>query len=494
MSYYYEDDDEPDLDELKADLFAVETELCRKNLKAFIYRAWPLVEAVPLVWNWHLDLICAELTAVTRGETEHLLINVPPGTMKSLLCSVFWPAWEWATNPSLKYFAASYSQDLATRDTMKMRDIIESDWYRQAFGIKLRAEQAQKTWFINTEGGWRIASSVGGRGTGEHPDRRIIDDPHSAAQAKSDVERKAALEWYDQTISTRGVTRGVREVVIMQRLHEEDLSGHLLEKGGWRHVMLPMRFEKARACIGDPRTEEGELLWPELFPEGRVKTLEKSLGEYGTAGQLQQRPAPPGGGLFKRDWFKVVDLSKLEPDGEFMRRLMAARRTRAWDVAGTAGGTGARTAGVKLADLGPSARPRFIVEHVMKNRWSAFEVDQRIKGCAIVDGPGCRIREEQEGGSAGKAVIATRKRDLAGWDYDGVPATGDKETRANAFRVQAEGGDVVLAKGDWNEEFLAEAEVFPNGRTKDQIDAAAHAFNDLLTGRRPMRVVPVAWG
>lgn len=444
---------------------------------------WPVVESGPLSWNWHLDLICAELMAVTRGETEHLLLNVPPGTMKSLLVSVFWPAWEWTINPALKYFAASYGQDLATRDTMKMHDIVSSPWYSKAYGIKFRADQDQKTWFINTAGGWRLASSVGGRGTGEHPDRRIIDDPHSAAQAKSDAERQAAIDWYDQTISTRGVTKGVREVVVMQRLHELDLSGHLLEKGGWRHVMLPMRFEKKRASLGDPRTEEGELLWPSLFPEVKVKKLELDLGEYGTAGQLQQRPAPPGGGLFKRDWFKVVEAAPAQ-----------ARRCRAWDIAGTEGGSGARTAGVRVADAGISVRPRFYIEHIMAGRWSAYEVDQRVRGGAIADGPSCRIREEQEGGSAGLAVIATRKRQLAGWDYDGVVATGDKETRANAFRVQAEAGEVVLVRGDWNEMFLEEASVFPNGRTKDMVDASAHAFNSLLTGARPVQQRKVSWG
>jgi predicted phage terminase large subunit-like protein len=413
--------------------------------------------------------------------------------MKSLLVSVLWPAWEWTRDPSLKYFAASYGQDLATRDTMKMRDIVSSDWYRQNFGVRFRADQEQKTWYINLAGGWRVASSVGGRGTGEHPDRRIIDDPHSAAQARSDVERQAALDWYDQTISTRGVTKNVREVVVMQRLHEQDLSGHLLEKGGWRHVMLPMRFEKDRACVGDPRTEDGQLLWPSLFPEAKVAGLELSLGEYGMAGQLQQRPAPIGGGLFKEEWFKVVDLD-LPANDEFVRKLRTARKCRAWDVAGTEGGRGARTAGVRLADLGPDSRPRFVIESVVKGRWGAFEVDQAIHGIAASDGQRVRIREEQEGGSAGKAVIAARARALSGWDYRGVSASGDKETRANQFRTQAEAGEVALVKAAWNAEFIGEATVFPNGRTKDQIDAAAHAFNELMTGAASARVGKVKWG
>lgn len=487
--------DDEELDELRSEIAMIEAELCRKDLKTFVQTAWHIVEGGnTLSWNWHLDLLCRELMALSRGEGAKLLVNVPPGTMKSLLISVFWPAWEWTRDPSLKYFCASYGQDLATRDTMKMRDIVSSDWYRHTFDVKFRADQEQKTWFINTAGGWRVASSVGGRGTGEHPDRRIIDDPHSAEQARSDVERQRAIDWYDQTISTRGVTKNVREVVVMQRLHEQDLSGHLLEKGGWRHIMLPMKFEKDRACVGDPRAEEGDLLWPELFPKEKVAALELSLGEYGTAGQLQQRPAPLGGGLFKEEWFRIVDLTGMDETAELMRRLKTARKCRAWDVAGTVGGTGARTAGVKVADLGPDVRPRFYIESVVKDRWGAYEVDQAIHALAASDGRKVRIREEQEGGSAGKAVIAARARSLSGWDYRGVTATGDKETRANQLRTQAEAGEVALVKAAWNADFIAEATVFPNGRTKDQIDAAAHAFNELMTGAAAARVGKVKWG
>ena len=471
------------IDDDLVELEQVEAEMARRSFPTFVRDAWSVLETVPMSWNWHLDVLCDDLTAITKGEsTEDELINVPPGTMKSLLVSVFWPAWEWTSFPGLKYLCASYSADLSTRDTMKMRQLLQSDWYVRRFGISLRGDQATKTWFINSEGGWRFATSTDGRGTGEHPDRIIIDDPHSAKQAKSQIERKAAIDWFDQTISARGVTRGVRKVVIMQRLHEEDLSGHLLQLGGWRHRMFPMRFEPDRKDVDplDRRTEKGELLWPALFPEEKVKKLERDLAEYGTAGQLQQRPAPLGGGLFKRDWFQFVEAKDVPRE---------ARRCRGWDTAATQG-AGDYTVGVKIA----WADGLFYVEHVSRGQWSPKVVDEKMLTHARADGRAVRVREEQEPGASGKTVVAKRARDLAGFDYEPVQVTGDKETRARPFRSQCEAGNVRLVRASWNEDFLQELEVFPNGSHDDQVDAAGCAFNDLTIGPRPVRFARALWG
>lgn len=471
--------------ERAAELERLEGEQCRRSLKVFVQCAWRIIEpGQELKWNWHLDALCRVLTDVTNGKRRKVLINVPPGTMKSLLVSVLWPAWEWTRKPERRYLCASYVADLATRDTMKMRDIITSPWYQYLFGVKLRGDQAVKTWFMNTSSGWRIATSTDGKGTGEHPDVIIIDDPHSAKQAKSDVERKAAVDWFDQTLSTRGVGRGVSIVVIMQRLHEDDLTGHLLALGGWDHIMYPMRFEPDRADVTDPRKIEGELLWPELFPEEKVRDLERDLNQYGTAGQLQQRPAPLGGGLFKRSSFKMVNASDVPKKGT---------QTRAWDVAATEG-AGCYTVGLKMRDAGESSVPRFFIEDIDRGQWGPHDVDRRIASCALLDGRSCRIREEQEGGSAGKTVVAARARMLAGFDYRPMAPTGDKEVRANPLRSAVESGNVAVVRAPWNEAFFRELEAFPNGTYLDQCDAAAHAFNDLTTGARPLRIGKLRWG
>ncbi len=263
-----------------------------------------------------------------------LLINVPPGCMKSYLVSVFWPAWEWATNGGLRVFTASFGAPLSIRDNRRMRDIVTSDWYRRQYHVELREDQNQKHRYDTTAQGWRIASSVGGIGMGEHPDRIIIDDPHNPRQAESDVERQAAIQWFDLTIGTRGVSRAVKLVVIMQRLHERDLSGHILERADaadWTHLCLPMRYEAGRqptTVIGwtDPRHEVGALLWPALFNDEKLAGIEAGMDAYARAGQLQQSPAPPGGALFQRQWFDIVGARPTQVDA----------RCRFWDCAATA--------------------------------------------------------------------------------------------------------------------------------------------------------------
>lgn len=453
----------------------VGAERARRSLRAFVRKAWPLIEPeTPFVANWHLDAICDHLEAVTKGEITRLLINIPPGCAKSLLVA-FWAAWEWATAPSLRHFTASYSDSLTIRDLLRVRDIVTSSWYRRHFpAVALRSDQNQKTRMDTTAGGWRIATSVGGRGTGEHPDRIIIDDPHSATQAESTAARVESLHWFDRTISTRGVTRGARMVVIMQRLHQEDLSGHLLKRDGWTHLCLPMRFEPDRMPVTpigwrDPRATPGGLLWPALFTIDRLAQLEPTLGSYGVAGQMQQRPVPAGGAIFKREWFSIVDAPPAH-----------AARVRAWDAAGTEGG-GDYTVGARLSrdDAGI-----FYVEHVIRGQWSAGQVDAIVKQTAGTDTTACRIREEQEPGSSGKAVIAARTLALAGYDYTGQPASGEKSTRWRPFAIQAEAGNVRIVRGDWNEKFLDELTSVPAAAHDDQADAASLAFATLALQHR----------
>ena len=450
-----------------------------QSLTAFTREAWPLVEPyVEYRTNWHIEALAGALERVTAGETKRLVVNISPGSMKSLLISVMWPCWEWARQPHLRYLCASHSDALAIRDNLKVRDIITSDWYRERFPLELADYQREKTRFSTTAGGQRIGTGVGGVATGEHPDRVIIDDPHKEAEARSDVERERALRWFDRTIATRGLIRDVRVVVIMQRLHERDLSGHLLARGGWEHICLPMRFESDRADPIDPRTEEGELMWPEMFPDAVVGQLETDLGPYGTAGQLQQRPAPEGAGLFQREWFEIVDAIPAE-----------AQRCRGWDTAATPGG-GDWTVGVKIAQN----NGHYFIEDVRRGQLSAAAVDSLIAQTTALDGKRCKQREEQEPGSSGKAVIAARSRALAGYDYGGVTTTGAKVVRAGPLRAQAQAGNVKILRAPWTDAYLAELEAFPVGVHDDQIDASSCAFNELTSGPGPLRMVEARWG
>jgi phage terminase large subunit-like protein len=301
-----------------------------RSLAEFCRQAWPIIEpGVPFIDGWHIEVICNHLEAVTRGEIKRLLINIPPRTSKSSVITVMWPCWEWIEKPSQQYLCASYSGVLSIRDNLKARRIIQSAWYRRNWGerVQLSGDQNQKTRFENTAFGHRIATSVGGTATGEGGSRIIIDDPHSATEAQSDVIRESAIDWLRFTMSTRlNTPKHDAIVIVMQRLHEDDASGYVMKQGGYEHVCLPMRYEldekgnRRTTILGDYdiRKTEGQLLLPSRFGEPEVLFLERELGEYGTAGQLQQRPAPAGGGILKTKYLKLWRAADPLPQLDFI--------------------------------------------------------------------------------------------------------------------------------------------------------------------------------
>lgn len=458
----------------------IRASLARDSLKDFIQEAWHLVEPeTNLVWNWHLDVVCDVLEAISRGELKRVIFNVPPGTGKSLIVSVFWNAWEWATSPFLRYLTASYSDANTIRDNRRLRTIVQSEWYKRHFEATLSTEQWAKIRFDTEQKGFRIASSVGGMGTGEHPDRIIIDDPLKAADADSEVQLDLAIQWYNRTISTR-ISRDPAIVIIMQRLHEKDLAGHLLSQGGWHHVCFPMRF--VVDDLTDPRDTRiftgHDLLWPEAWPEEKVRQEELDLGPFGTAGQLQQRPVPEGGGLYKREWFMPVDAL---PAGGDMRLC------RGWDTAATEGG-GDWTVGVKLLEHDSI----LYVADVVRGQLGPAGVDALMQQTALLDGQRCMQREEQEPGAAGKSVIAARAKLMKGLDYRGVSSTGNKVTRAKPFRAQAEAGNVRMLRAPWNKAYLDVMASFPVGIHDDDADATSVAYNSLVE-ETPKPVISATW-
>src|SRR5579862_1529352 len=290
----------------------IDAEMASRGLREFVRQAWPIVEpSTPFVSGWHIDAIIEHLEAVSGGQIRNLLINVPPRHMKSLLVSVFWPAWEWIRWPERRWLYSSYAAQLSIRDSVKCRRLIESPWYQTRWGhiFALTGDQNAKSRFDNNRSGYRLSTSVGGSVTGEGGDRIVCDDPHKVDEVESDTVRKTAIDWWDVAMSTRvNDPKTSAMVIVMQRCHQRDLSGHLLEKGNFEHLCLPAEYEGPGrvTSIGfsDPRTEIGELLWPERFGPKEIADLKISLGSYAAAGQLQQRPSPAGGGIFKRHWFR----------------------------------------------------------------------------------------------------------------------------------------------------------------------------------------------
>lgn len=477
------------------DWLNIERELCARSLAEFVRASWHVLEpGQPYIHGWHVDAICEHLEAVTAGEITRLLINIPPGTMKSTLTSVFWPAWEWGPKglAHTRIIGASHEQGLATRDTLKMRRLVASDWFQERWPTTLMGDQNQKTYYENEHTGFRQACAVASM-TGRRGDRVVWDDPHSVEAALSDAHRDTALRVFQETLPTR-LNNPDRSaiIVVMQRLHESDVSGHILENDlGYEHLCLPMEYEtwepgedgkpvpkvKKPTAIGfvDPRTEEGELLFPERFSREVVDRDKKVMGSAAVAGQFQQRPAPRGGGFF--DWSKlqIVDAAPK------MRAVI-----RYWDKAGTQDG-GAYTAGVKI---GEGADGWFYVLDVVRGQWGAAERERTIRATADLDGGSVAIWIEQEPGSGGKESAEATIRNLAGYTIKSERPTGDKAARAEPFAVQVEAGNVRILRGAWNKDYIDELKSFPVGKYKDQVDASSGAFNKLAVPRAVGLLLP----
>jgi predicted phage terminase large subunit-like protein len=292
-----------------------ESDACERDLATFIRHAWKVLKPEERYkHNWHIDAICDKLMAVSRGEIKRLQIWIPPGTSKSLTVSVFWPAWEWTTNPWLRYFGASYQVGLAGHLAAMSRDLMmgtNDPWYPDRWGHVFKFEHEGEHFFDNDKGGTRLATAPNAAGSGEHGHRIIIDDPINAkaVDATSAVTLNETNSWYDSTVVSRGIGNDHARVIIMQRLHENDLAGHVLEKTHWEILCLPERYEPSHQFVWphDPRQVEGELLWPAHRGEMESDELAAGLTPHRAAGQLQQRPSAKEGDLLQSSWWRFYD-------------------------------------------------------------------------------------------------------------------------------------------------------------------------------------------
>lgn len=316
---------------------AQERDRLEGSLIDFVRAAWPWIDSSEYQDSWAIEALCRHLQAVTEGRIDRLLINLPPRCGKTLVTSVCWPVWAWIrrqrnfrSGPQVRFLCGSYNHTLSLENSNRSRRLITSRWFQERWGsrFKLRQDQNTKSQFDNSEGGSRLATSVGGSLLGLGGDIIVIDDPANTEEVESDAQRETTLQWWREIRSTRlNDPKQSAIVVNMQRLHEDDVSGAILredEDGEWVHLMLPMRHDKARHCITiplsddeeaweDPRSEDGELLWDERFGERQVAALERDLGPYMASGRLQQSPAPKGGGIFKREWWNLWEST----DGKF---------------------------------------------------------------------------------------------------------------------------------------------------------------------------------
>lgn len=456
--------------------------LAETSLHEFIRQAYSSVKpGEKFVDNWHIGAICQHLEYGARTPRYDCTINVPPGSMKSLCGSVFFPCWVWTWWPEASFFFASYSHAFAIRDAARRRLLIRSEWYQERWGSKFSLTKELEDVLTNTRSGQMLTTSVGGQATGIHTHYIVLDDAHNLSEVESDVMRKSVLNWYSQAISTRGLQLGVRRFLLNQRSHEEDLPGYLM-KQGFDALVIPMEYEgpgeQKPTAIGwtDPRKEVGELMWPGLFPAPIVQQIKTGLvTQYRISSQLQQRPVPREGGLFKLKGFITVTPAEVE-------NMHFEAVIRYWDRAYTKDG-GDYSAGVLIGKHRVDHnRYLFYVLHSRRGQWSPHERNQVIVNTAGVDrarwGGRYKVVFEQEG-NAGNETAPILISMLAGFTVEAHKisgASGDKVTRAAPFAAQHEAGHVRYVEGEWLQCLMDELSLFPAGKHDDQVDAAGGAF------------------
>jgi predicted phage terminase large subunit-like protein len=460
----------------QATIDAAERELCSRSLAHFARRAWHVLEpATPLKWGWALDAICEHLEAVSRGEITRLLMNVPPGSMKSLLTGVVWPAWEWGPRgmADKRFLGTAHKQDLAVRDAMKCRRLIQSAWYQARWTVELTSDQNAKTKFENSKTGFREAMAFTSM-TGARGDRVILDDPHSVDDANSKAMLEAGVKTFREALPSRVNNEHSAIVIVMQRLHERDVSAEAISLG-YDHLCIPMRFEAKRppTSIGwvDPRTDPGDLMFPDRFPESQVVELETSLGSYASAGQLQQRPAPAGGGIFRDEWWQYYSaLPQID-----WRAIYAD----------TAQKTGQQNDYSVLECWGRSKSGQAVLIDLIRGKWEAPELLVQARAFwtkhAAMQGVGPLRKLAVEDKVSGTGLIQTLKRE--GLPVIAIQRDRDKVTRAYDAAPLIEAGNVLLPRdAPWLSDFLAEASAFPNAAHDDILDPMMDAVADICQG------------
>ena len=501
--------------DLKKSLLSFSQAECEESLGEFIRQAWHVIEpGQPYTHGWHIDFICAHLEAITDGDTledgspyNRLLINIPPGTMKSLIANVFWPAWEWGPKnmPYLRYVCAAHKvENLSARDSRRMRQLITSEWYHERWGdrVSLAKDQNEKLNFQNSAGGFRIATAITSL-TGIRGDRVIIDDPHSVDSAASEAQRETEVTTFLEAIPTRlnnPISSAI--VVIMQRLHEEDVSGVILEKSlGYDHIMLPMRYDPLRALptkLGyeDPREDDGELLFPERFPKEVVDRDEKAMGPYATAGQFQQEPTPRGGGVIKREWWQLWEGDAFPPVDYIIASIDTAYTTKSendpsamtiWGVFSGGDQKAIATRAInKDGEVMSVVKRTYTEEHpkvILMHAWTArLELHELV---AKVSESMKRFKVDKlliENKATGISVAQEIRRlyNHEDWAVQLVDPKGhDKLARVYSIQHLFSEGLIYAPDRAWADMVITQCSVFPKGKHDDLVDTVSMGLKHL---------------
>lgn len=473
----------PDIEISEDELCA---DLCRESFFDFVKEFWGEIIDEDPVWNWHIEFLCKEFQRIAERVFSGLpldadtTVNISPGTTKSTIISIMFPAWIWTRMPSARIVNASYAHDIAMDMASKSRDVITSDKYRRLFPeIQIRDDTNAKANYVNTLKGQRYACGTGGQIMGKHFHFIIVDDPLNAEQAASEAELTRANRWMERTLPSRKVNKKITPtILIMQRLHENDPTGARLARAEagmpHNHICLPAELGdnvKPEYCrdyyvdgLMDPIRLDAEVL----------QRVEQEQGEFVLASQYGQTPIPEGTAMFH-----IGKIRADKPPAKYVRVC------RAWDKAGTEGG-GAFTVGTLM---GIDDAGTYWIVDVIRVQYDSGRRERLIRSTAEKDGKHVVIAIEQEPGSGGKHSAQSSVKNLAGFTVKIVPvgkSDGDKIARADPFSTQVNNGNVCIVEADWNKVWRNELRYFPFSKFKDQVDSAALAFNVLSNRKRKL--------
>lgn len=466
----------------------------KRHLSHFVKLFWPVVEPVTdLRWGWHHEAICDHLEAVSRGEIKRLIINIPPRSLKSTLIAVMWPAWTWLQYPSLRWLSGAYDKDLATRDAVRSRRIMQTNLYRamaasctpdgqEPWGFT--TDQNVKERYENTLTGHRITTSPGSKATGEGGDIVFIDDPNDVQKSESATERNTVNGWITGTMMSRiNPTSKVKAfVIIQQRTHEDDASGHLLARKGWDHVCITQEYEpdhptpsRTKLHLVDPRETKGQLLQPEVMNDADVVQTQEDLGSHRYAGQHQQRPGKEGGTIFTPA--KWPRWTTLPPDFDYV--------IGSWDFNLSARDKEeiAELEERKSADVGwllgvrkeADGADHIYLINERRDQWDhPRKVEQVRAQRKEWKGIGDQLIEVKAGGPAVLETLIDEIPGLVAVD----PGTRSKVQRAYLVQGGTEAGRFHLPHESvypWVSDVVKEFQAFPFGKFDDRIDVYTQA-------------------
>jgi predicted phage terminase large subunit-like protein len=462
-----------ELAKLDAILWSFERDSTPK-MKDFLVQSWStLLPFTDFVDNWHIDAICDYLQAVIEGKIQNLVILMPPRHMKSISVSVAFPCYTWLLHPQKQFLYASHSQRLAIRDNLACRRLITSSWYQKNWGSRFKLTEAASTKISNNKTGYRMITSVDAGVTGENADVCVGDDLHNATDSQSDLINERTIMFWDEAMSSRlnNPKTGAR-IIVMQPVSERDISAHVLEQGGYECLCLPCEYYKTPfiSSIGfeDPRTEPGELLWPDRFGEKEIDEYKKRLGEYAFATQFQMERSPRGGGIIKNAWWRYY-----EPEYTITYRVIKPKFDRiviSWDTAFKEGQLNDYCAGTFWGINNTGA----YLFHVIRKKMNFPELLKTVVESALKYNPNALLIEDC---ASGQSLIQSVKKETQ-LPVIAVKVDRDKESRLHAIAPFIESGRVFVIKdANWANDYMHELEAFPNAAHDDLVDSTTQALN-----------------